>query len=217
MQERIVKFSYVGSNGVKNKFKNSQFLVLSNRIAGLVLSFIIMIFFYLKPKKSVENIVSVDNWPPIYASSYSSLTNVLSSWFQYESLKYVSFSTQLLSKSCKSIFVMLLGTLISGTRYKPNEYMSVIMIGVGVFMFSDIGNLTNAKTSISTSLSGLACLLGYLITDSFTSTWQDDLIKKNKVSSLVMMFLTNVFSVLYTLSSLYSQNEFQESINFSNT
>lgn len=66
----------------------------------------------------------------------------------------------------------------------------------------------------STSLPGLICLLGYLISDSFTSTWQDNLIRNYKMSSMALMFITNAYSCIYTLVSLVSQDELKESIDF---
>jgi adenosine 3'-phospho 5'-phosphosulfate transporter B2 len=44
---------------------------------------------------------------PFYSYAPSSISNSLSSWAQYEALKHVSFPTQVLSKSCKIIPVML--------------------------------------------------------------------------------------------------------------
>lgn len=41
-------------------------------------------------------------------------SNVMSSWFQYEALKYVSFPTQVLAKASKVIPVMLMGKVVQG-------------------------------------------------------------------------------------------------------
>ena len=65
-----------------------------------------------------------------------------------------------------------------------------------------------------TSFPGLLCLFGYLVSDSFTSTWQDNLNKKHAMSSMSLMFITNVYSCLFTLVSLVSQGELGESLTF---
>jgi adenosine 3'-phospho 5'-phosphosulfate transporter B2 len=172
----------------------------------------------MKKTKSLNKIVSYKNWPPLFICSYSSLSNVLSSWFQYESLQYVSFTSQLLAKSSKSVFVMLTGKIVSNKNYKPYEYFCVCLIAFGIFLFSDINNKNANENNmmISTSLPGLICLLGYLITDSFTSTWQDNLIKEYSISSISLMFITNLYSCIYTFVSLLNQNEFYETIEFLN-
>jgi hypothetical protein len=95
MQERIIKYNYASKTDSKqlSHFKNSQFLVLANRLVGLCLSSLILITFsynnkLLKVNSPLRKIVSAKNWPPLFICSYSSLSNVLSSWFQYEALKY---------------------------------------------------------------------------------------------------------------------------------
>lgn len=229
MQERIIKYDYRPINSEnhsasdgehRDKFKNIQFLVLSNRIAGLVISSVIMIIFQretFRYLKHLQKIVGVKHWAPLFICSYSSLSNVLSSCFQYEALKYVSFTTQLLAKSSKSVFVMITGRVIMKKQYKTSEYISVVMICLGIFLFSDVTNVKSAQKLIGTTFPGLVCLFGYLISDSFTSTWQDNLIKTFSMSSMAMMFMTNFYSCLYTFSSLVYQSEFFETIEFIRT
>jgi adenosine 3'-phospho 5'-phosphosulfate transporter B2 len=233
MQERIIKFSYKieGQNEDNNssrvrKFTNSQFLVLTNRLAGLILSSFLLLYFNRPSNRlrfggfrsSYSQIFSYKNWPPLFICSYSSLSNVLSSWFQYESLKYVTFTSQLLAKSSKSVFVMLASKLISNKQYKKHEYFCVCLIGFGIFLFSDLSNSDMEKTNkiLITTLPGFLCLLGYLISDSFTSTWQDNLIRSYSISSISLMFITNFYSCLYTLISLVKEGELSESLEFLN-
>jgi adenosine 3'-phospho 5'-phosphosulfate transporter B2 len=236
MQERIVKYTYEisksspsSSKEIATRFKNSQFLVLANRFAGLLLSSAILLVCNRKQAKvtmsSYRKLVSYKTWPPLFICSYSSLSNVLSSWFQYESLKYVTFTSQLLAKSSKSLFVMIASKLVSNKTYKRHEYLCVGLIGVGIFLFSDInttaGDLISKKISANnsilyTSFPGVLCLLGYLVSDSFTSTWQDNLIKTYSISSIALMFITNAYSCIYTLVSLYREDELNETMQFLN-
>jgi hypothetical protein len=125
MQERIIKYGY--SKGLDSdelsRFKNSQFLVLSNRLAGFLLACAILFAFNERRDlqvircglatfrfDSIKKLTTFKHFAPLFICSYSSLSNVLSSWCQYESLKYVSFTSQLLAKSSKSVFVMITGT-----------------------------------------------------------------------------------------------------------
>ena len=74
------------------KFTNSQFLVFMNRISAFVVAGVV---------------ISVKTQPrhlaPGYKYSFSSFSNIMSSWFQYEALKFVSFPTQVIAKSTKVI------------------------------------------------------------------------------------------------------------------
>ena len=95
LQERIMTIPY-GQNGdlsiAGEKFTNSQFLVFMNRISAFVVSGVVMFI-----KDQPRHIA------PFYKYSFSSFSNVMSSWFQYEALKFVSFPTQVIAKSTKVI------------------------------------------------------------------------------------------------------------------
>ena len=82
------------------KFKSSAFCVFGNRFLALFISLAIVLFRRLTMTKPMKV-------APYYWYAPSSLSNSLSSWAQYEALKFVSFPTQVLSKSCKIIPVML--------------------------------------------------------------------------------------------------------------
>ena len=66
------------------------------------------------------------------------MSNVISSWCQYEALKYVGFPTQVLAKACKIIPTMLMGKLVQGKSYPLWDYGCAFLMSVGVslFMFS---------------------------------------------------------------------------------
>jgi adenosine 3'-phospho 5'-phosphosulfate transporter B2 len=86
------------------KFKSSAFCVFGNRFLALFISLAIVSFKRLNSAKPVKE-------APYYYYAPSSLSNSISSWAQYEALKYVSFPTQVLSKSCKIIPVMLVSNI----------------------------------------------------------------------------------------------------------
>ena len=173
-------------------FKTSQFLVFLNRILALLVSSV-----YLLITTQPRHIT-----PPFYKYSYSSLSNVLSSWCQYEALKYVSFPTQVLSKSCKVIPVMLMGKLVSNKTYPWHEYVTAGLMSMGVALFLLAADPTGHAHTTETTVAGIFILLGYMWFDSFTSNWQSQMFNEYKMSSIQMMFGVNVFSSLLTISSL---------------
>lgn len=98
LQEKIMTREYLGLDGkTKSFFKDSQFLVFSNRF----LAFIIAICYLLLKQQTRHR-------APLFKYSYASLSNVMSAWLQYEALKFISFPTQVLAKSCKLVPVMLM-------------------------------------------------------------------------------------------------------------
>jgi adenosine 3'-phospho 5'-phosphosulfate transporter B2 len=82
------------------KFTSSSFCVFGNRFLALIVAFFIVMYRQGSAKISMKDV-------PFYYYAPSSLSNTLSSWAQYEALKYLSFPIQVLSKSCKVIPVML--------------------------------------------------------------------------------------------------------------
>lgn len=56
-----------------------------------------------------------------------------------QALKYVSYPTQALGKSCKMVPVMLLGVLIRGKKYRAFEYLCVALVTVGITLFQLYG------------------------------------------------------------------------------
>lgn len=128
-------------------FHDSQFLVFINRIIAFILSIFALV--YNRPKRQIyshrtQNETDDAHRPqaPLYEYIYCSLSNILSSWCQYEALKYVNFPTQVLSKSCKIIPVMLMSRIMLKKRYQSFDYICALFLSVGMFIF-----LLNQPTS----------------------------------------------------------------------
>lgn len=83
LQERIMAYDYSESHTGGERFKNSQFLVFMNRILAF---FVACIAVAARRSRSRQ--------PPLYKYSYGSFSNIMSSWCQYEALKFVSFPVQ---------------------------------------------------------------------------------------------------------------------------
>lgn len=211
LQERIMTRRYgdvVGDDGVVQKegdqFGNSQFLVFINRVLAW---FVVGV--YLKMTTQPRH------GSPMFKYSYCALSNVMSSWFQYEALKYVSFPTQVLGKACKVIPVMLMGKAVSGNKYSYFEWFTAFLLSVGVSLFLfGTPKSDKASTVSETSMSGLFLMLGYMAFDSFTSNWQGALFKEYSMSPFQMMFGVNTFSMLFTFGSLIQRGDLMASIAF---
>jgi len=203
LQERIITREYgVDENGVGEKFTDSQFLVFINRFSALVVAGI-----YIQVKRQQKH------GCPFYKYSFCSFSNILSSWFQYEALKFVSFPTQVLAKACKVIPVMLMGKAISGNKYPWFDWFTAGLLGVGTSIFLLSNSEDKSGDAVQTTFSGLICLAGYMAFDSFTSNWQSEVFKY-KMSSMEMMFGVNVFSCLFTSWSLIQQGTLSTAMAF---
>ena len=203
------------------RFHDSQFLVFLNRIIAFILSIAMLV--YNRPRQSQLYSGRYSHQPqqakpqaPLYEYIYCALSSVLSSWCQYEALKYVNFPTQVLSKSCKIIPVMLMSKLLMSKKYPTFDYICALLLSLGMFIFTlnqpeDVKRHSLHDTNHVTNsfLAGLIILALYLILDSFTSNWQQSLFSRYGVSNWQMMSATNFYSILLTLTSLQQQNALQ--------
>ena len=66
----------------------------------------------------------------------------------FQALQWVNYPTQVVGKSCKPIPVMILGVLFGGKRYPLLKYLFVllIVIGVALFTYKDKGSSSGNKT-----------------------------------------------------------------------
>jgi solute carrier family 35 (adenosine 3'-phospho 5'-phosphosulfate transporter), member B2 len=84
LQEKIMTKEYIGNDGkTKSFFKDSQFLVFSNRFLAFIIAAI-----YTRVKQQSRQKA------PLFKYSYASFSNIMSAWLQYEALKFISFPTQ---------------------------------------------------------------------------------------------------------------------------
>lgn len=208
LQEKIMTQKYYevlptgGTDG--QRFGDSQFLVFVNRVLAFTLSGLYLLFTH-QPR----------HLAPVYKYSYCSFSNIMSSWCQYEALKFVAFPTQVLAKASKVIPVMLMGRLVSRKSYDWHEYLLAFAISLGMGLFLLSRSSSSSSTSpTSSSLSGLIILASYLILDSFTSNWQSELFRTYRMSSAQMMCGVNFFSCLLTLVSLLQQGALAASVRF---
>lgn len=157
LQEKVMTQKYENSNGEEGIFKDSQFLVFVNRILAFAMSAVVLIC-TRQPRHRC----------PLYKYVFCSFSNIMSSWCQYEALKYVSFPHQVLAKASKTIPVMIMGKIISKTKYEFYEYVTAVILSVGMLFFMlDSGN--DRATSTVTTFSGVILLCSYIAFDSFTS------------------------------------------------
>ena len=164
---------------------------------------------------------NTDALPPFYLFSFSSISNSLSSFCQYEALKYLSFPFHVVFKSSKLIPVMVMGYVINRKVYKRIEYIASVCISFGIYIFLQGGGQStsvrvllrhllplwvvaipqwkqNAICKYRNNINDLVCLF-----DAFTSNWQSKLFKKHKVSKMQLM-IELILSALFIFISITS-------------
>mmetsp|Transcript_13511 Transcript_13511/g.32833 ORF Transcript_13511/g.32833 Transcript_13511/m.32833 type:complete len:371 (+) Transcript_13511:24-1136(+) len=189
VQERIMTSNWDGMHGHEI---SSLFLVMCNRITSMMVAVTAILI----------NRESFMPGAPFSSYLAISFSNMMATTCQYEALRYVSFPTQTLGKTAKMIPVMLWGSLIGGKVYKAKDYIVTVVVTLGTTLFLLTGPVV-AKSAKRpgdqmTSLLGMGMMVVYLLFDGFTSTWQERLFKKTKVSTWNQMLYVGLLSALAT-------------------
>jgi solute carrier family 35 (adenosine 3'-phospho 5'-phosphosulfate transporter), member B2 len=191
-------------------FTYSYALVFTNRFWTLIMSGMLML--YLKPRRS-QSIV-------IYEYSFPSISNMLSSWCQYEALRYVTFPATTLFKSFKLAPVMAMGKILGNKTYPQYDYVVALMIGVGIAMFMTSTDDLRFGSDVwgeatGTAWTGIMLLVIFLFFDSFTSQFQSRMFQRHQDLSMVeLMFMTSAFSTVLSFVTLLHTQELYPAINF---
>ena len=203
MQELIMTTQFNPTPNVPSgKFPSAAFCVFSNRFLAVIVAMIAV--------KLKHGAVFSNNKAPLWAFTPCALSNTMSSWSQYASLKYVSFPVQTVFKSSKIIPVMAMGKFLKGTNYPMSQYAEALLITIGVAIFS-ISSKEPKNEGQGTEIIGLIFLLMYISFDSFTSQWQDKIYNqygKPNVDPYQMMLGVNTSAICITTAGLIITGDF---------
>jgi UDP-galactose transporter B1 len=138
-----------------------------------------------------------------------------------EALRYVSYPTQVLGKSCKMVPVMAGGLILGGKSYKVGEYIQVVLITLGVCIFNFGGK---KKSGGDDSTYGLALIAFSLVMDAVTGGLQDKVkaetvrlnpsAKKAKPTMHESMFWTNISGCIVAFLLAFASGHLKEGIAF---
>jgi adenosine 3'-phospho 5'-phosphosulfate transporter B2 len=207
LQERVMALPYEGEY-----FTTSVFLVLCNRVVGALVGLMMTAAEPSKERKAV----------PLWMYAVVSMSNVLSTSFQYEALKFVSFAVQMVGKSTKMAPVMVWGVLMDKKRYSREDWLIAFVVTSGCFCFLIGGDLNSARNMSSPAgeLSHLVfigmLLMGLsIVCDGFTSMYQERLFTEYGMPISHQMLYTNLCSASFALVLLLSTGGYSQSILFS--
>jgi len=196
MQELIMTEIFDPTENVPDgKFPSAAFCVFSNRFLAVIVGAILC--------RLKHGAFFANNTAPVTSFAPCAMSNTLSSWSQYASLKYVAFPVQTVFKSSKIIPVMLMGRFLKGTTYPFGQYAEALLITIGVAIFSLSSKTSNRESS--TEIIGLIFMVMYICCDSFTAQWQDKIYQqygRNNVDPYQMMLGVNSWAIAFTIVGL---------------
>lgn len=201
MQELIMTTTFKPTEHVPSgQFPSAAFCVFSNRFLAVLVALVTV--------RVKHGAFFANNKAPLGAFTPCALSNTMSSWSQYASLKYVSFPVQTVFKSSKIIPVMIMGKVLKGTSYRTEQYVEATLITMGVAIFSVLSKSSDKDTT--TQVIGLIFLISYVCFDSFTSQWQDKVYTqygRPNVDPYQMMLGVNVSAIFITTAGLVASGD----------
>jgi len=208
MQELIMTTTFDPTTTAPDgKFPSAAFCVFSNRFLAIIVAIIAV--------RIRHGAVLANNAAPLVAFAPCALSNTMSSWSQYASLRYVSFPVQTVFKSSKIIPVMVMGKVLKGTSYPISQYVEALLITIGVAIFSVASKSSDSDSS--TEIVGLLFMCMYICFDCFTSQWQDKVYVKYgraNVDPYQMMLGVNSSAIIMTTTGLLVNGDIPKIIEF---
>jgi solute carrier family 35 (UDP-galactose transporter), member B1 len=203
LQERISTMEYVGidGSGVHSRFRYFQVLNMIQAGFAAILAFLQISLQRLPlcgPKEHPQKPSSLLLFSFLKIAICSSVASSLG----YRSLRHLNYPTMILGKSCKLVPVMLMNFLIYRKRFELYKYGTVALITIGVSGFMLFESKGKTSSASPNSLFGLGLLLGNLLMDGATNSWQDQLFLKYRLKSQQLMMFMNLFSGLLLALSL---------------
>eukprot|EP00923_Selenidium_pygospionis_P050141 GHVN01086547.1.p1 GENE.GHVN01086547.1~~GHVN01086547.1.p1 ORF type:complete len:273 (+),score=39.14 GHVN01086547.1:281-1099(+) len=114
-------------------------------------------------------------------------------------LSHVNYPTQVIVKSAKMVPIVVGGFIVFRRRYPLYEYVSTAVVTVSLVMFNWAKIMSNGKSEGGDqSLLGLFFLLMSLICDGLTGPRQDKILSRYNLTSLQLMFHTNLFASIWS-------------------
>ncbi|KAF5952944.1 hypothetical protein HYC85_010888 [Camellia sinensis] len=122
------------------------------------------------------------------------------------SLAFLNYPAQLMFKSTKVLPVMIMGAFIPGLRrkYPPHEYISAVLLVVGLILFT----LADAQTSPNFSVIGVLMVSGALVMDAFLGNLQEAIFTMNpETTQTEMLFCSTVVGMPFLIPPMLVTGE----------
>jgi len=181
------------------QFGYSVFLLFLQCLSHAWFSFMCILLFETTGGRKKQRLYAlVHNYEPkVLFKGYGLIaaTYLLAMFFSNHALHYISYPLQTLGKSSKMIPVMLMGIVIRKKKYSTSQYVRVILLCLGVFLFSYKRGVS--KITINSQILGILFLLASLTMDGLTGPLQEKFIQDKQISTYEIMFFQNLFAVSY--------------------
>jgi len=120
-------------------------------------------------------------------------------------LKYISYPTRIIFKGAKPVPTMIMEWLYVGKIFTKTEISSVIILVIGIIIFSSADAASKSSKAGSNPSMGYIFMIFGVMFDSFTSNFEKkNIFKKYGASHCEAMFFASTFGFIWSLVVLLS-------------
>jgi solute carrier family 35 (UDP-galactose transporter), member B1 len=157
-----------------------------------------------------------------------SLSYILAMFFSNSAVRYISYPAQVLGKSCKPVFVIVMHFFVLKKRYSMAKYLIVLLVASGIVLF--VYNPNKAATKAAADVGeddalyewlGVGLIVASLFCDGLTGSLQDKLVKSMPSNAKMhfsdTMLLFNAWAFVYLLAIAVALGELPAAFEFLGT
>eukprot|EP00127_Corallochytrium_limacisporum_P003392 Clim_evm20s149 gene=Clim_evmTU20s149 len=134
------------------------------------------------------------------------------------SLKYVTFITQVLAKSCKPLPIFFMNMMFHKRRYSGPRIAAIVFLVGGLILYQvyepPSGSQSPEQEQTKNHMIGVGLLTLALMCDGITGTLQEHMRSSYHAISYVMMFYLNLYATILATILNYTSGELVESLRF---
>eukprot|EP00298_Acanthocystis_sp_HF-20_P007579 c17140_g1_i3.p1 GENE.c17140_g1_i3~~c17140_g1_i3.p1 ORF type:complete len:328 (+),score=103.68 c17140_g1_i3:19-1002(+) len=188
-KEKLTRRTY---DGEKFYLTNTLMFLecVCNAIAALIAMRVTNTALKSKTPQTDFALVSISYFGSAMASNYS--------------LREISYPTQVVTKSCKAVPIMVANLILGRESYSLEKWIAVLSIIAGIIVFT---LNTQAEESHQSKLFGLFLVFVSLSLDGVTGTTQSKIKKATDPSAYHYMFFMNFYSCLFLSFSFIASGE----------
>lgn len=194
LQEEV--YSYVSPSG--EKFTSTQTLLLVQFVVSAIAAYII-------------STLSGDKPVPVREFALAGFSYTGGMLGSNEALRFVSYPTQVLAKSCKLVPVLLVNVLWYHRKQTVWQYINVVFVTLGLIVFRYDVSRTEGEGS---SHYGLFLLVVSLAMDGITGPSQEDLRNRYRPSSQQFILYCNLWGCIFLSLTLMATGEGLSGVHF---
>lgn len=197
--EKLTTTTYGGK-----RYDSALFPSMLQSLGGVIISKVMM---------GCNNVTTeVKSRTLLHQYAYLAILGLASSQLGFASLRYLTYPTLVIAKSCKLIPIALMNFLIYRKTLSCKRCLSLVLTSVSVLLFTFFGK--QSSSTGASSVAGITVLVMSLLMDGMINSVQDYIFEEFKMSAFHMMYYINLFRFFISFTVILLTDNLRYSVVF---